>query len=122
MMRFFPYTVDNIFEVYKTNRTLSSVLFNPLFQSIRKWQKEYKQNGPQQRTRNLFTPCPIRDHHAFAHDAVVHFDAKPMDKEAARAIEDRTYYEGMVAYGKKTAELLNPIWERRIYGNNGASK
>jgi hypothetical protein len=38
-----------------------------------------------------------------------------MDEEAARSIEDPEYSAGMLEYGKKTADLLNPIWEEEIY-------
>jgi len=112
---FFPYSIDNIYEIYKSNRSLSSVLSAPLFESIRAWQQDHRKNGPEKRTRNLFAPCPIRDHYGFAHDAIRRFDARPMDEDAARAIQDREYRTGMVEYGRRTAELLDPIWERDIY-------
>jgi|WetSurMetagenome_2_1015567.scaffolds.fasta_scaffold510045_2 hypothetical protein len=38
-----------------------------------------------------------------------------MDEAAACAIEDKEYHSGMVDYGKKTAELLDPIWKKDIY-------
>lgn len=112
---FFPYATDNIYELYQNNRSLSSVLSTPLFESIRAWQQAYKGNGSGCRTQNLFVPCPIRDHYSFARDAINRFAAKPMDDEAARAIQDMDYHAGMIEYGKKTAELLNPIWEDQIY-------
>jgi MoaA/NifB/PqqE/SkfB family radical SAM enzyme len=112
---FFPYYVDNIFDVYKSNRTLSSVLSNPLFQSIRSWQQRYRSNGSPNETHNLYIPCPIRDHYEFARDAIDRHSAKPMDEAAACALEDPAYYTGMVDYGKKTANLLDPIWKKDIY-------
>jgi MoaA/NifB/PqqE/SkfB family radical SAM enzyme len=112
---FFPYFIDNIYDVYKTGRSLSSLLSAPLFESIRSWQKDYKGIESGNRTKNLFVPCPIRDHYSFARDAITRHDAKPMDIEAARAVADKDYYAGMVDYGKKTAELLDPIWEEKIY-------
>ena len=38
-----------------------------------------------------------------------------MDEEAGRAIEDQAYHAGMIEYGRKTADLLDPIWEEQIY-------
>jgi MoaA/NifB/PqqE/SkfB family radical SAM enzyme len=112
---FFPYYVDNILEVYQSNRSLSSALSNPLFQSIRAWQQEYRCNGTREKTHNLYVPCPIRDHYEFAHDAILRHKAQPMDSSAACALDDKAYHAGMVECGKKTAELLNPIWEKDIY-------
>jgi MoaA/NifB/PqqE/SkfB family radical SAM enzyme len=112
---FFPYYVDNIYEVYRTNRSLSSLLTKPLFESIRSWQEEYRNNGSGRKTQNLFAPCPIRDHYSFAREAVGRFDAKPMDVEAARSLQDQAYQQGMVDYGRKTCDLLNPMWEEEIF-------
>ncbi|MGD0099247.1 MAG: hypothetical protein ABSC60_02755 [Acidobacteriota bacterium] len=38
-----------------------------------------------------------------------------MDEEASRAIQDCEYHTGMVEYGRRTADLLDPIWEQEIY-------
>ncbi len=119
---FVPYSVDNIYSVYQSNRSLSSVLSTPLFERIRAWQKDYRQNFAGHRTQNLFTPCPIRDHYAFARDAICRCEAKAMDAEAARAIEDRGYEAGMISYGEKTALLLDPIWEKEIFSSKAAGK
>jgi MoaA/NifB/PqqE/SkfB family radical SAM enzyme len=112
---FFPYAVDNIYAVYDSNRSLSSILSAPLFKSIREWQDNYKKNGNGKRVKNLFAPCPIRDHYAFARDLIDRFKPKPLDEEAARSLRDPDYYAGMVDFGRKTADLLNPIWEEEIY-------
>jgi hypothetical protein len=119
---FFPYYIDNIYDVYESNRSLSSVLSAPLFKSIRSWQQNYRGNGSANRTQNLFVPCPIRDHYAFARDAIGRFQAKPMDEAAARSIEDQEYHAGMIEYGKRTAELLDPIWEEQIFSGKRVVK
>ena len=119
---FFPYSIDNIYEMYESNRSLSSVLSAPLFESIRSWQQDYKRNGSENRAQNLFTPCPIRDHYGFAHNAIRRFKAKPVDEEAARAIQDGEYYTGMVEYGRRTADLLDQIWEREVYSDTPTFK
>jgi hypothetical protein len=64
----------------------------------------------------------MRDHYGFAHDAISRFDAKPMDMEAARAIQDQDYRTGMVEYGRKTADLLDPMWEEEIYSDKPSFK
>ena len=120
---FFPYSIDNIYDVYESNRSLSSLLSSPLFESIRSWQQDYKRNvSAGHRTQNLFVPCPIRDHYAFARDAICRFQAKPLDEEAARSIEDQEYHAGMVEYGRKTADLLDPIWEEQIHSSKPFAK
>jgi hypothetical protein len=95
-----PYCVDNIFEVYKSNRTLSSVLSNPMFQSIRSRQQDYRGNCTK-KTQNLYVPCPIRDHYGFARDVINRHRAKPMDEAAACAIEDKDHCSGMVDTERK---------------------
>jgi MoaA/NifB/PqqE/SkfB family radical SAM enzyme len=112
---FFPYFIDNIYDVYKTGRSLSSLLSAPLFESIRSWQEDYKGSNSGNRMQNLFVPCPIRDHYSFARDAITRHAAQPIDSEAARAITDEDYYARMVDYGKRTADLLDPIWEEKVY-------
>ncbi len=112
---FFPYSIDNIYDVYESHRSLSSLLSSPLFKSIRSWQQDYKRNVSGYRTQNLFVPCPIRDHYEFAQEAIARFHAEPMDEEAGRAIEDQAYHAGMIEYGRKTADLLDPIWQEQIY-------
>ena len=37
-----------------------------------------------------------------------------LDEDAGKAIQDREYRRRMVEYGKRTAELLNPIWENEV--------
>jgi hypothetical protein len=116
------YTIDNIYDVYNSNRTLSSILSSPFFKSIREWQENYGREKHGKRAQNLFVPCPIRDHNAFAKCTITGFQAKPMDDEAAKALEDPEYYVGMVEYGRKTADLLNPIWEETVYPAEPADK
>lgn len=94
---------------------MSSLLTAPLFTSIRSWQQDYRENGSGRRTQNLFAPCPIRDHYSYAAEAISRFEPKPMDAEAARSLKDQVYQQGMIDYGRKTGDLLNPMWEEEIF-------
>jgi hypothetical protein len=88
---FFPYFLENVSELYQAGRKLSDVLELPYFHRIREWQAGYLKDGG--KVQNLFMPCPIRDHYAFAQETVKSFDAKPMDEDAARAIADPTSHD-----------------------------
>jgi MoaA/NifB/PqqE/SkfB family radical SAM enzyme len=108
---FFPYASDNIRDVYASGRTLDDVLESPLFRAVRRWQKEYSYCKPASECGNQLVPCAIRDHHQIVRAAVAEHDAKPINDEAAEALEDEAYAEGLVRYGREVAELTDPIWE-----------
>ena len=112
---FFPYHLDNIYRVYEEGRDMSSVLKSDYFQALHAWQERYalgrKQPGDVQ---NLLMPCPMRDHHQFAHGMVAQFGAQPMDGEAARAMADTEYHSRMVEYDARVKELLDPIWNKQF--------
>ena len=110
---FVPYAVDNVKEMHRDGRPLSSVLHHPLFEAWRSWQVEYRGDCGGE-PGNLFRPCPMRDHHAFAHDALVKFGARPMHEDAARALDDPEYRDGMVRYGESLAAELDPVWRKEI--------
>ena len=110
---FFPYYLENISELYRAGRSLSEVLELPYFRRIRDWQAGYLRDRG--KVHNLFMPCPMRDHHAFAHQTVQEFGAKPMDEDAARALADPQYHQRMGEYNEQAGKLLDPLWEREIY-------
>ncbi len=56
----------------------------------------------------------MRDHHEVAHDAIVKFGARPMNDDAARALEDPEYRARMIEYGRQLASQLDPVWEREV--------
>jgi len=111
---FVPYAVDNVYDVYRNHRTLSSVLDQPVFKAMRSWQETYAGRLGDKPTQNMFTPCPTRDHHDVVRDIVTKLGAKPMHQEAADALDDPEYRSGMLAFGKEIRELLQPVWEREI--------
>ena len=116
---FIPYAVDNAYEMYASDRTLSSVLSHPAFEAIRAWQADYAGKNRSGRVGNLFMPCPMRDHHEVAHDVLVKFGAKPMNSDAASALADPQYRARMVEYGRKLSGLLDPVWEREVLSRRG---
>jgi MoaA/NifB/PqqE/SkfB family radical SAM enzyme len=110
---FFPYYVENISELYRSGRSLNDVLELPYFRRIREWQAGYLRDGG--KVGNLFRPCPMRDHHAFAHRTIREFAASPMDEEAERALADPEYRRRMEEYDAEVGGLLDPFWEKEIY-------
>jgi hypothetical protein len=69
--------------------------------------------------KNLFRPCPIRDHHKIAYDMISRFHAKPLDGEAEKAIADDDYHSRMFEYDARLAEILDPFWDKDFLSDNG---
>ena len=119
---FFPYHLGNINELYQNNQTLTDILMSDYFKSIRSWQEFYsnRKNGGKcngEKMKNMFTPCPMRDHYQFSHETITRFGAKPMDRDAARALLDPEYKKKLMAYDRKIKKLLDPVWEKEIYSS-----
>jgi MoaA/NifB/PqqE/SkfB family radical SAM enzyme len=110
---FFPYHLENIHDVFAQGRPLSSVLDNDYFRAIRSWQADYRNGGGH--LKNLFKPCPIRDHYAAAREIIDTHHAQPIDGEAASALADPQYKRRMIEYGDQVGQLLDPLWEQKIY-------
>jgi MoaA/NifB/PqqE/SkfB family radical SAM enzyme len=117
---FMPYAVENVYEMYRAHRTLTSVLDRPVFKEIRAWQLKYAGRTGERRTGNMFAPCPIRDHHEVAHDILVRLGARPIHEDAALALGDAEYARRMVEYGQQISSRLDPIWEREVLAREGA--
>jgi hypothetical protein len=117
---FMPYAVDNVYDVYRSHRTLTSVLERPVLKELRAWQRKYAGRTGEQPTGNMFAPCPIRDHHEVGRDVLVRLGARPIHEDAALALQDAEYARRMIDYGKEIARRLDPIWEREVLGRNGA--
>lgn len=113
---FYPYAVDNIIKIYKEGGHINTVLTSPYFEAIRKWQQEYSYNKPADQVGNQIVPCPIRDHHLTAYEIITKHQAQPIDSEAAAALKDKGYHQGLAAYGNKAAELTEDIWEKEYIG------
>jgi MoaA/NifB/PqqE/SkfB family radical SAM enzyme len=110
---FFPYKIANVHQLYDSGSSLSSVLTNDYFKAIRSWQKEYLNGGD--KVKNLFMPCPIRDHYQFAYQTITACGAQPADEEATRALADPEYRRRMIEYNGQVRERLDPLWSREVY-------
>ncbi len=109
---FFPYHIANVNEIHRSGGHLSDVLSHPLFENIRRWQDAYGYRREPTKVQNLIVPCPIRDHYAFAYNAIRKAGARPMDEPAAAALEDEAYRKGLIEYGQRVARLTKPVWEQ----------
>ena len=111
---FVPYSPVNIKEVYARGGNLMDVFNEPFFKDIRQWQGEIKaQTG----SKNLLNPCPMRDHNAVMRQLVRKHEAEPTDHNAAEALQDGSYAEGMDAYDERYQQIVDQIWDR-VYIEN----
>ncbi len=111
---FFPYWIDNVYDIYSSKRPLSALLMSDYFKSIRKWQDSYAYKKQGTEMGNLLRPCPIRDHYRFAHRLIKKANAKPLDDSAAQALSDPEYRDKLIAYDEEIKALLDPIWRKRF--------
>lgn len=111
---FFPYAIDNVHAMYERGNTISDVLFTDYFEKIRSWQDDYRGHDGESEVKNLFCPCPIRDHHAFAERLITEHDVVPLDPDAQAAYGDEEYHSRMRDYDARLAELLGPLWQEKM--------
>ncbi len=109
---FNPYSPVNIHDIYKKGGTLNDVLKEPFFKSIRQWQKDYALDKKLNEIGNWLTPCIIKDHYDVMKDLLDKHNPKPIDEAAQEALNDSGYQSGLKEYGKKMAEVTDPIWEK----------
>jgi hypothetical protein len=106
---FVPYSPVNIKEVYARGGTLMDIYNEPFFADIRNWQVNIK---AQTNGKNLLNPCPIRDHNAELRQFVRKHEAEPTDHNAAEALQDASYAEGMDAYDARWQSIVDTVWEK----------
>jgi predicted heme/steroid binding protein len=109
---FVPYWKDNVNDLLAQGQLLTDALFSDLFKGIRDWQRSYSYLQPPENRGNEIRPCFIRDHHKKAHEHFLNTAAKPAYSSAEIALHDPEYYQGMIEYDTKVAELLDPIWKK----------
>ncbi len=114
---FFPYYIANIYDVYRENRTINDVLLSPFFSSIRDWQNSYGYTQPPDKVDNFIVPCIIRDHYEKAFTFINQFGAKPMDANAATALDDADYRNKMMNYGRDVKAMTQKYWEDTFMGS-----
>jgi MoaA/NifB/PqqE/SkfB family radical SAM enzyme len=109
---FVPFYKDNIYNLYKQNKTITDALMSDLFVRGRKWQSDYgyMKDSP----GNFFTPCAIRDNHRVFREEILTPDAKPEDENARLALEDPEYLRKMEEFDKELQQKMTPLWEERM--------
>jgi hypothetical protein len=109
---FLPYSPVNIHDAYARGKTLVDVWAHPFFERIRAWQRQYGYRGDKQGwDGNWIMPCPIRDHYAEFYEMVKDYDVVPIDENAAAALHDPDYRDGLIRYNRSVAEIFDPIWK-----------
>jgi MoaA/NifB/PqqE/SkfB family radical SAM enzyme len=111
---FAPYSPVNLNTAYEQGRTLNDVWAEPFFASLRGWQREYgykRGMSEDGQHGNWIMPCPIRDHHMEFRQIVLEHEPDPVDENAAAALLDPAYREGMEQYDRDLAEIFDPLWE-----------
>jgi len=110
---FAPYSAANVHQIYARDGTLNDVWGAPLFEAIRQWQRDYGYGHQELSAEgNWLRPCPFRDHYGQFREWIDHYRPEPEDEAAAETLEDRAYYERMVAYGVEHGEASREIWEQ----------
>lgn len=113
---FYPYSKDNIRDIYARGGDLNDTLNSDLMAGIRKWQREYGFRKRGDEVSNMMAPCPVRDHYEFAYGLLQETGARPINKEASEALKDPLYHEGMGEYGREYRALTRGIWQRDYIG------
>lgn len=115
---FVPYSPANIKDVYARGGNLNDIFTEPFFKDIRKWQVDIKASTG---SKNLLNPCPIRDHNADLRQFIRKHEAEPIDQNAASAIQDPKYAEGMDQFDEKYQQIVDKVWEK-VYVQNAPLK
>lgn len=108
---FYPYSKNNIKDIYANGGTINDALKSDLMVGIRKWQKDYGYGKFGKDVHNLIAPCGIRDHYEFTLKHLETTKPMPIDESAAEAVKDPEYYKGLTTYNKKFLELTDDIWQ-----------
>jgi len=118
---FMPYSPINANTAFAEGKTLNDIWAHPFFDEIRNWQRRYgyaKHYIKEPDIHNWMIPCPARDHYKDSHPWLKKYGVKPLDENAAAAMNDPEYYKGMVEYNDAVARLLDPIWENEYLDPN----
>ncbi|MEN6408373.1 MAG: radical SAM protein [Anaerolineaceae bacterium] len=113
---FLPFSPVNIKEVYARGGTLDDIYREPFFADLRKWQLEIKQKT---HWKNTMNPCPMRDHNADLRQMIRKHEAEPIDQNAAAALQDAHFAEGMDAYDAEYQGIVDVVWEK-VYEHDQA--
>jgi hypothetical protein len=121
---FFPYSPVNAREVFARGGTLDDVWTQPFFADIRRWQRAngYREaNEPCPDCANWMAACIIRDHHDACMTLVRRHAPAPLDEDAAAALADPAYHEGLERFGRALEEVTGPVWRERYLQGKGTA-
>jgi MoaA/NifB/PqqE/SkfB family radical SAM enzyme len=117
---FVPYAPVNVNELFARGGTLDDAWQHPFFAAIRAWQREagYREPGePHDGSSNWLAPCPMRDRHAQMLKLLREHAPPPNDADAAAALADPAYHEGLERFGSELDALTAPLWKEHAKGN-----
>jgi len=60
----------------------------------------------------LMNPCPIRDHNADLRRMIAQHEPDPIDINAAQALQDPDYAQGMDAYDAAYQKIVDEVWQK----------
>ncbi|MGF7141151.1 radical SAM/SPASM domain-containing protein [Roseimarinus sediminis] len=99
---FIPYYTDNIYDLYKENKTLADATVSEFMINGQKWRR-------QNFNKNLLMPCAIRDHYLNFRDNILPSNVKAENKEASDAYRSVEYRKAMDYYDKELSKLIEKI-------------
>ena len=102
---FVPFSPVNVKEIYARGGNLNDIYLSPFFADIRRWQAASQ-------SKNLLTPCLIRDHNTVLRQLIRKHEADPIDVSAASSIQDGAYARGLDDYAAAYSSLANQVWEK----------
>jgi MoaA/NifB/PqqE/SkfB family radical SAM enzyme len=107
---FVPFYVDNIHDLYKSDKTLADALQSKLFKNGREWQKNYGFENHSHKGNGLM-PCSFRDHYANFKNNILTPDTKGEDKETEALLHDKEFNELMDEFDRKLQSLSEDIFQ-----------
>ncbi|MFH1091810.1 MAG: radical SAM protein, partial [Pseudomonadota bacterium] len=116
---FVPYAAANIYKIYEQGGDLNTIMNTPFFKRIREWQRQYGYEQPPEKLDNWLCPCVVRDHFEFLQECAAKYDLTPINEQAAEAIKDPEYCQGMIKYGQEYKKLTDPMWQDIFRGEGG---
>jgi MoaA/NifB/PqqE/SkfB family radical SAM enzyme len=120
---FFPYSPVNVRDVFARGGSLDDVWTHPFFADIRLWQREHgyreANEACPESCGNWLAPCIIRDHHAEFMELMRRHDPAPLDEDAAAALADPEYHQGLEWFGLGLEDLTGPVWRERYQQGKG---
>lgn len=105
---FIPFSVDNVYDLYKNDKTIEDALKSDFMTRGREWQEKYKQDNSK---GNMLMPCSFRDHYDHFYNNVRTDGIKGEDSIAEEIIKSKEYYDRLTNYDKELHELTDPIWK-----------